>query len=192
MKLLGIAGAAGSGKTTFADAIVDDHMVVGDLGPVFHVTPVSFAQPLKMLCAEQFGFSIDALEWEEYKASKWTTGHTIREILQKVGTDCFRAIDPDHWVKQTEQRLRVLDRSDSVDGAVISDVRFLNEAEMIRKRGGQVIHIERHMGASIAPQDSRHESEIGLADFRYDDGFTFVNGETARIKAAAVRYWNSL
>lgn len=57
-----------------------------------------------------------------------------REILQLVGTDIFRAVDPPVWVWAWSQS------SDEID-VVAPDVRFPNEAEVIKRRGGIVIKV---------------------------------------------------
>lgn len=61
------------------------------------------------------------------------TFHTTpREVLQKIGTDVFR----DHYSDTIW-----VDAIDNVDKAIVTDVRFPNEAEKIKKSGGILVRI---------------------------------------------------
>jgi hypothetical protein len=73
---------------------------------------------------------------------------TVRELLQKVGTDAMRdVIHPDVWVNALMKDYR-----DKVDfdkslppnkNWLITDVRFPNEAKAIKDRGGIVVRVNR-------------------------------------------------
>lgn len=60
-----------------------------------------------------------------------------RKLLQWWGTDYRRAEDPDYWVS------KIRDEVSQHSLAVISDVRFDNEAALVRQRGGQIWRITR-------------------------------------------------
>jgi len=69
------------------------------------------------------------------------TSDRMRRILQFWGTEFRRAEDPDYWVKRVDEFM-------SGDTKyVISDVRFINEAELVWKRGGEVWRIDRGVPA---------------------------------------------
>jgi hypothetical protein len=71
-----------------------------------------------------------------------------------------------------EQNLDYLTNSlSAVIGFVVSDVRFENEAHLIRRRGGTVIHIGRNDAQAVNP----HISEAGVA-VRQDDLILRNNG----------------
>lgn len=76
---------------------------------------------------------LDALE-----ADVWAkpTTPAMREILQNFGMK-RRELVPGYWAKKVERMVK------NVDLAVISDVRFADEAEMVKKMGGEVWRIER-------------------------------------------------
>ena len=63
----------------------------------------------------------------------------MRALMQNYGTDVRRKDDPNYWVKQWEYAYADLHPTD----VVVDDVRFLNEAEAIRKMGGKIIRIVR-------------------------------------------------
>jgi dephospho-CoA kinase len=118
--LVSFRGPMGSGKTTAADVLVNE----------FGFSRLSFAQPLKKL------------------AQKITPDGLIdkvrdRALLQFLGTEYFRALDPDHWVNQWEKA--IADRVELNMGQtqiVVDDCRFPNEAEAVERLGGHEIFLE--------------------------------------------------
>lgn len=95
-----------------------------------------------------------------------------RTLLQWWGTDYRRAQDPEYWVKRLQE---TLDR-DNPEIAVITDVRFPNEAAAIKKMGGYLVKVERTTTPDI--DVPAHPSEQSL------DGYT---GWDFQIQAATVR-----
>jgi hypothetical protein len=83
---------------------------------------------------------------------------TAREIMQFIGTDIFRSIDSDIWVKATIKK--ILNEQPKV--AIITDCRFPNEVEAIKNIGGKVFRLTRNKF------NSDHESECILDKDRYD------------------------
>lgn len=75
-----------------------------------------------------------------------------RQMLQEVGM-LARQANPDHWVAQVEAQF---------DGhrVVVTDVRFQNEVEAIRRAGGVVLRVTR---GGVGPVNE-HLSEIALGD----------------------------
>ena len=90
----------------------------------------------------------------------------IRPLLQRLGTECIRDIDPTFWVKAVDGLLQDLatDPNGQPEGIVVTDVRFANEAEWIHELGGYVIKIAR---PGVKQLD--HSSEV--IDFEYDAMF---------------------
>lgn len=135
--ILGITGKAGSGKTTAGKVL---------LSAKWH--QVKFAGPLKFM-ARVFllsaGFSpkdaermIDGDLKEVPIAS--LGGKTPRHIMQTLGTEWGRdLISPTLWVDIARQEcLTWMKAGRSV---FVDDVRFENEAEMIRDLGGTILQI---------------------------------------------------
>ena len=102
---------------------------------------------MKELCVIVTGWSYEYLngETEEYKIARETVKHpdfglTGREILQKVGTDLFRNnFDKDVWVKIMKRRIEASPET----SVVFSDLRFVNECEMVQELGGTIIRLKR-------------------------------------------------
>lgn len=132
INLVGITGYAGSGKSTAARHLIDNHGFV----------PVKFAGPLKsmMRC-----LGIGEAEIEGHLKelpSAILGGKTPREAMQTLGTEWGRAmISPNLWVNAA---MSVVDTVLDHDGrVVIDDLRFENEAVAIKERGGIIIRIDR-------------------------------------------------
>lgn len=131
MVLIGLIGRKQSGKDTFADYLVSHY------GFEKH----AFAGPVKEVCRVMFQLTMEQLEDPQQKEKvdeRW--GLSPRQMMQKVGTDMVRHMwGEDFWLKNMDLRLCGGD-------VVISDVRFPNEAQYIRDRGGVLVRIVRSGG----------------------------------------------
>lgn len=177
MLVIGFSGYARSGKDTAAEALMG-------LGFV----RISFADTLRDFLYEfnptvWSGMDYDSLRniidfygWDGYKETKW--GYDIRRQLQVLGTECGRKIISDNiWVDALFNNLPY-----SNGKYVIADVRFPNEADGIRARGGRIYRIER---AGIGPTNN-HVSETALDEYEYD-GFIHNDGTIAQFKNSVRR-----
>lgn len=184
MQIVGVVGKSGAGKTTFAQRLVERYGFV----------EASFADELKRLCCDQFGWDRDALYYDDaarrlgfdssiaYKeATDPALGKSRRAVLQHIGTEGFRAVDPDHWVRVTLRRLETID----APGVVLPDVRFLNEIEAVRSRAGVIVEMRRSTGSGTA--HAGHASETEWAQSAPDYVFTPAEGvENVRACADAL------
>lgn len=166
--LIGLCGKARVGKDTVADYLVDALMF----------QKYSFAGPLKRAVCEMFGITMDMFENEELKEKVipfW--GYSPRQMAQKLGTEGGRDLfDKNIWVRRahihwqsllkSSQVITNIDESlsPSIQGLVVSDIRFENEAAWIRQEGGTVWHIERDDSISV----SSHSSEDGVNPLKGD------------------------
>jgi hypothetical protein len=176
--LIGFTGHAGCGKTTAADWALRNHK---------NCLKMSFASPLKAAAREIISsvrpkdHPTTAAEYLTNRDLKETpipflANITPRRLMQTLGTEWGRnAIHPDFWVIILAQKIERLLGHSYRQGtirlqAVIDDVRFENEAEMIRAYGGTIVHVERPGLTAV----EAHASEA--LDFEAD--YTFVNGGT--------------
>ena len=84
---------------------------------------------------------------------------SVRELLQKIGTDALRDnLHQDVWVNAL-----MVDYNPTLNW-VITDTRFPNEAEAIKKAGGIIIRIERPGIKPVNP----HPSETSLENWKFD------------------------
>lgn len=129
----------------------------------------AFAGVLKQCTAKILGMWEGSLEDIDVKNRKidWLQGQpTIRQFLQKFGTEVGRVIDPDIWIKTTFRDYECIrnlhpEKDKNFYNLVISDVRFPNEIEAIRNKEGIVIKVTRN-GVESA---GNHSSETILDDY---------------------------
>lgn len=140
--LIGLCGLIGSGKNTVAEHLMEQHYYIS----------VSFAETLKDAAACIFGWDRDMLEGatpearaaRELKDEWWSErlGFDVspRYMLQYMGTEVMRNnLHPDIWTLSAEKLIK----ENPWEQYVFTDVRFPNEAAMIRRIGGKVWHVRR-------------------------------------------------
>lgn len=112
-------------------------MLAEHLANDYKLAHLSFAAPIRQFVAKLLGMTWRELEERKEAPIDWLDGVTPRHMMQTLGTEWGRAmVHNDLWT-------RVIMHSMPPEGAIISDVRFVNEAELIRQRGGVVLKIER-------------------------------------------------
>lgn len=171
--VIGVSGKIGSGKDTFADLFIAH--VKHKRGIVFENK--KFAYNLKKIVSILTGVSMEDMLSRDGKLKylpEW--GMTIGEMQQKVGTEAIRNnIHPDAWVLSLFGTYE-----EDKDFWIITDVRFKNEAKIIKERGGIIIRLNGDP-LNCKSGDNRnmeHQSEIDLDDY---DGFDYVYDNTPPI-----------
>jgi hypothetical protein len=139
MKIIGLTGYAGSGKdavgnilasrrgfrrVAFADAVREALLALDPLIPLQGSAGFSFS-PLSLI--------VGSGGWEPAK-----TLPAVRQLLQRMGTEAGRDIHgKDCWIDRAFRDVaEVFDNSRSAGGVVITDVRFQNELDAIRRFAG--------------------------------------------------------
>jgi len=175
--LLGICGLKGSGKDTIGDYFVNTHGFI----------KLRFADVLKDIVSIIFSWDRELLEgstpesreYREIKDEWWSTKLdmeiTPRIVLQKIGTDLFR----DHFHKNI-WRIIVERKIDTYlnegKDIVITDCRFMNEINMIKKYKGDVLFVCRntpewfnlYRTGKIDRPSHIHESETEWVRYKFD------------------------
>lgn len=156
MILIGLTGPAGAGKDTLADHLCARH----------HFVRYAFAKPLKDMLA---AIGVDANNRDTKEIPHPVFGKSPRVMAQTLGTEWMReTICQDGWLRlagqfvDTTRHLNAYDAAPYV-GVVITDCRFPNEVEFIRKRGGVVWNIHRNVARVAA-----HSSETSLNGSHFD------------------------
>ena len=168
--IIGFAGRCRSGKT-----------VLSEVCEKYGYQRLSFALPLKQLCADILDISIDELNRaknenipieitigkdiceilsEETNIPIETTTeicdgkylHTVRDMLQFIGTDYIRKYNSDWHVNRIKEMIK------NDVNYVIDDVRFPNEKRMIEELGGDCWFVTRTTLDNV----SNHESETSI------------------------------
>ena len=107
------------------------------------------------------------------------------KLLQWWGTDFRRAQDPDYWVKRTFESI-----PSNIDIALVSDVRFQNEADSITERGGYNVNVTRLLpdGTPYRSQDrpADHLSETALDLYPWQFRLSNHEGHQALLEEQAI------
>ena len=174
--LIAVLGKKRSGKDTFSDYIINKYGFL----------KYSFADPLKKGIQCFFNLTDEQLNNQELKEiidPRW--GVSPRRLFQIIGTDIFQ-----HSLKNFIPELEIESRKHWVvlfkqwyekynsENVIISDGRFLHEIEEIKKLGGKVIKIIRHVSVSDNNNDiHQSENEIDtIPDYFIDH--TIINDGT--------------
>lgn len=163
-KLVGVTGAAGSGKDSVAQGLVKVGFV-----------QYALAWPIKHALNAIFGWEMaqwDDRAWKEAEIEE--LGFSPRRAAQTLGTEWGRGMKEDLWLSLADFRLKGYDHAiaqalalqaanpgtEAVlpKGMVVSDIRFENEAQWVRNSGGQIWHIVRPGVEAVAA----HSSEAGV------------------------------
>jgi dephospho-CoA kinase len=81
-----------------------------------------------------------------------------RDMLQRVAT-FFREIDHDIWVKNALREIDEVIEENPTIKIVVDDVRFQNEANLLRKRGFVIVKVKTNIGM----RKNRIETRDGLS-----------------------------
>lgn len=160
--IIGICGYKQSGKDTLGKYFIDN------LGFI----RVAFADPLKEACRCIFGFNDEQLYGDKKETEDEFWKVSPRVVLQYVGTDLCRNqleyiiphLGKDIWIESARKTIQKIISENKNANIVITDCRFPNEIEMIKKLGGTVIRITRK---SISSSDM-HASELHIATLKVD------------------------
>lgn len=165
--IIGISGYSGSGKDLVGTIIQEISL------NKWHVK--KWAGKLKTMASILTGIPVEKFEDQEFKKTEmgpewdcqfYTEGSgwqrrpmLVRDFLQKLGTDAIRnGLHENTWVNAT-----LADYASDANW-IITDTRFPNEAEAIKKAGGIVVRINRPGIQPINP----HPSETSLDDWNFD------------------------
>jgi hypothetical protein len=148
MKIIGLCGPARSGKNTIAHAISSDAEFMSE------TVVMSFAAPIKQMLRTMLEAPIK--DHDKEATIDWL-GRSPRYLMQTLGTQWGRSVvQPDLWIRMLERRI-----PRGVKWVVITDVRFENEADWVRRQG-VLVHVSRDQQTAIGGADN-HESEAGIA-----------------------------
>lgn len=175
MKLIGLTGLRGSGKSTVANILCTEYGWI----------ELSFANPLKKGLQEMFQLESKQLFGPDKEQVDDFWGVTPRELLQVIGTELFREILPQKlpylkgpiWLKACEKELLKLKDNPNIPGIVISDVRFLDEVNLIRSYNGKILHVLRD--SQKTSKWNLHSSEMMAANYKtFNPDYIIKNNKT--------------
>jgi len=159
-----------------------------------------FASKLKEICSILTGIPVEKFEDQDFKKTflgeewdyqefkngiNWDCQLTVRELLQKVGTDLFRdQLHPNVWInslfvdyKLENEESTYLNPYPTIEypNWLITDLRFPNEFQAIKDRGGICVRVNRfetqtfyNPNVSFPDGIPIHASERALDDYPFD------------------------
>ena len=170
-RLIGFSGRRGSGKDTAA-------RLVQQLQPEHHWQIRSVGEPIKAVCAALAGEDVAPYYSQRGKTELLPAfGRTRGEMLQQVGL-ALRLWEPNIWVQAFFSQLP------TEQFILIPDVRFPNEADLIRQRGGLMVRVAgdplRQRGDGT--RDDDHPSETALDTYPHFDFMMHNTGSLADLE----------
>lgn len=160
--IIGLHGLARTGKDTAASYLVAQYALLS----------YAFAEPLKAAIMQMFNLTAEHIEGALKEELLPGIGKSPRQLMQLLGTDWGRDLVHNQlWLLLAEQNLQHMAAAtqEPITGFVLRDVRFENEADWVRSKGGVIVHIHR----PGAQQVNRHASESGIAI--HDNDFVVHN-----------------
>lgn len=172
---IGIIGRARVGKDTagkwlvdergyrrvaFADALKEAALKVD---PIVEVTDYgdaidSLSDVLRMAPVVDFRRPLSNVDrrspWERAKDEV----PEVRRFLQELGS-AMRAVDPEIWIRPV--LAQAIEANDAGVPVVVTDVRYPNEVESLRRAGFHLVYIER---PGVPQLDHESENSLGPAD----------------------------
>jgi len=180
-------GPAGSGKSSCCELL---QQLGRDQG--LKVVCLSFADPLKRICSDLYclAYNIPSEAFygsQEEKEEVYAElgGRSGRDLLQFLGTACFKTLTPDVWIAYF-LRHREIALTYGADLIVIDDLRFPDEADAIRQLGGRVIKVTRPDIVEY-PRSNGHASETAHIVIDPDD-IICNDGDTIALQRLLQRY----
>jgi hypothetical protein len=205
MAIIALSGYAKSGKNTVATIIqyLLTHSPIHNLESVVKNYDVNgwwlegesgwqqkgFADKLKQVAYILTGVPAENFSDQDFKLTnlppQWSNHGmpmTVREFLQKLGTDALRdGLHPNTWVNALMSEYKPESKW------IITDCRFINEANAVKKENGIIVRVNR---PGIVPVNS-HASETGMDGYEFDhviDNYGNFNDLVLKVAALLTKY----
>jgi hypothetical protein len=154
----------------------------------------AFADELKLYCREHHNELVSqwqlAHQTKRYPSKKEDPIYGYASILQWYGTDVVRKATPNYWVETLAKRIE----ADEPEVAIVTDVRYPNEAEYIKKAGGFMVEVvrldERGNQYQDPGRDLKHISETALDGYEFDFVITAKSGDLAMLRKKSIGVYN--
>lgn len=144
--IIGLMGFKGSGKDTVAKILTE-----------YNFQSVSFAERVKKVLCEIFGWSFEMLEGHTTESRQWRDevdqwwaeklgipDFTPRKAMTMIGTDLFRKhFDDRIWILALHKKIRNIQQTHNTN-IVITDIRFKNEFDYVKQIADKTYRINRY------------------------------------------------
>jgi len=179
--IIGLTGFAGVGKDSVADALIEKLQFsrLSFADALYNEASKAFGVDIEWMCdrtnketphpvmsllhCKDFDF-IETLckDAECENSSEWMRKpRSPREILQKWGTEYRREQCSSYWVDQAENLINKHENSN----IVFTDVRFKEEADLIRGVGGIIVRVDRAGINAVNDHPSEQYAKHGSVDY---------------------------
>lgn len=131
MKIIGITGFARAGKDTYARQLQKKYQ---QESPLWNTQIYSLSDALKVEMSRRvyMRFGVSSFTEDEHDKA------TIRPLLVKAAM-ARRREDENYWIKKLTKQIN----NDHPDVAIITDIRFENEARWVKRFGGKIVRVRR-------------------------------------------------
>ena len=166
MEIIGLMGHQGVGKNFIADLLLKNL-------PIKNTIIIAFADHFKVDCICKHNCDYNKVFGEK--------DYETRRLLQKAGTEEGRDKFGDNiWINVVETWIKLLNER-GVERFIISDVRFVNEAQWVKKMNGILIKIdapkrfkkrlekETNNNKELIEKIKNHRSEIMIDEYKEYD-----------------------
>lgn len=183
--LLAFHGLPGTGKDTAANRLTEGG----------GWTKVSFAAPLKRGLSTMLNIPMEDIENPSLKnAPDYKFGRSIRYMLQSLGTEWGRnTVADDIWLQLAKEN--ILHQFQQGMSVVNTDLRFENEARMVKELGGYVIKLVRDNNVqgeiSMTTGLAQHASNAELPD-EFIDHIIYNNYSVTMFEEEVMKYLTDL
>ena len=149
MKIFIIGGKSGSGKTNLAKMLKDYYDKQGEKSVI-----TEYSKYIKIFAKEMIG-------WDGNDPKP-------RKFLQDMGMFIRKNIDSNFLIDRMKQDLLIYEKY--FDNVIISDARFIDEIESIKKDNPNTytIHLINTNENSLSEEEKNHISEVSLDDYVAD------------------------
>jgi hypothetical protein len=147
--IIGLTGYAQSGKDTLANILVEEYgfkrvafadkirQFLYEVNPMVGCSPSGYLKDL-----------VDLVGWDAAKQEP-----QVRRLLQDLGVGARKVFGEEFWI---DRALASIFREENT---VVTDVRFTNEADMIKHQDGQVWRVKRNNVSAVNSHVSEHEMD---------------------------------
>lgn len=150
--IIGLSGYAQSGKDTVANILVEH----------YGFTRVAFADKIRELLYEMNPNLRDTLLQQAVNAHGWDevkSDPTVRRMMQNLGVGARKLFGENFWVHQAMNSM-----ANAHPNIVVTDVRFINEADTLKTNGGQLWRVKRPGIEAV----NTHISETEMDGYKVD------------------------
>jgi dephospho-CoA kinase len=162
--IIAICGKKGSGKDTIGNYLCEK----------YDFLKLNFADPLKEACKHIFELTDEQLYGDKKEIIDEYWNITPREIMQFVGTELLREqlknkfnnIGSNIWTMLMKKKIANILEKNSEQNIVISDLRFLNEYNLLNSLNGVILKVTNNNVKNFI--GNTHESETEMDNIKYN------------------------